>query len=110
MPEQHPHSLALVRQRELIAQIGAWAGQIGNDETTAVVTMRQKLGSMSDIVYSATEQTCSQLLHVSAGFAGILQLLELWSEHLPECRSLHCLAIPLKTQLDQATGDLQRML
>ncbi|MEZ0191165.1 DUF1484 family protein [Ralstonia solanacearum] len=30
--------------------------------------------------------------------------------HRPECRTLHSLAAPLQTQLDQATSNVHRML
>ncbi|MCL9847248.1 DUF1484 family protein [Ralstonia solanacearum] len=112
MREQNlsPQSLALAR---LCEQTRCLAPQAGRDSKrtvrTTVATLRQ-LEATSTLIYTTTEEACARLLNVSYGLVGILQLLEVWSEHAWECRCLHCLLLPLKLELDGALSDIQKML
>ncbi|MHA6862919.1 DUF1484 domain-containing protein [Ralstonia pseudosolanacearum] len=109
-PNCSPQLLAFVRQRQLIAQLAAQAGKAGKRVQAPNADAVRQLDVVSELICETTEQACSQLLNVSAGLAGILQLLDLRSERSAECHSLHCLLAPLKRQLDRSLNDVQKML
>ncbi|KFX76763.1 DUF1484 domain-containing protein [Ralstonia solanacearum] len=112
MHEQNrsPQTLALAQLCELAQRLTPEAGR-GRKRTvrTTAATLRQ-LEATSTLIYTTTEEACARLLNVSYGLIGILQLLEVWSEHVWECRCLHCLLLPLKLELDGALSDIQKML
>ncbi|MHA6911519.1 DUF1484 domain-containing protein, partial [Ralstonia pseudosolanacearum] len=70
----------------------------------------RQLDTVSEQIYTTTEEACARLLNVSTGLIGILQLLDVWSDRAWECRCLHCLLAPLKLELDDALSDIQKML
>ncbi len=109
-PNCSPQLLAFVRQRQLIAQLATQAGKTGKRVKAPAAEAVRQLDVVSGLICETTEDACSQLLNVSAGLAGILQLLDLRSERSTECHSLHCLLAPLKGQLDRALNDVQKML
>lgn len=108
-PNCSPQLPAFVRQRQLIAQLATQAGKTGKHVKAPAATVQQ-LDIVSGLICETAEAACAQLLNVSAGLAGILQLLDLRSERSAECHSLHCLLAPLKGQLDRALNDVQKML
>ncbi|CCF96791.1 MULTISPECIES: DUF1484 domain-containing protein [Ralstonia solanacearum species complex] len=108
--EHSPQILALARQRQLIAQLATHAGRIGKRAKTPVIATVRQLDVVSEQIYTTTEDACARLLNVSIGLVGILQLLDVWSDRVWECRCLHCLLVPLKVELDGALEDVQRML
>ncbi|WP_055325255.1 DUF1484 domain-containing protein [Ralstonia solanacearum] len=109
-PNCSPQLLAFVRQRQLIAQLATQAGKTGKRVKAPAAATVQQLDIVSGLICETAEAACAQLLNVSAGLAGILQLLDLRSERSAECHSLHCLLAPLKGQLDRALNDVQKML
>ncbi|AQW29726.1 DUF1484 domain-containing protein [Ralstonia syzygii subsp. celebesensis] len=109
-PSGSPQLLAFVRQRQLIAQLATQAGKTGKRVKAPAAQAVQQLDIVSGLICETAEEACAQLLSVSAGLAGILQLLDLRSERSAECHSLHCLLAPLKAQLDRSLNDVQKML
>ncbi|MHA6879180.1 DUF1484 domain-containing protein [Ralstonia pseudosolanacearum] len=105
-----PQMLALVQQRQLIVQLATQAGRIGKRAKTPVIATARQLDTVSEQIYTTTEEACARLLNVSTGLIGILQLLDVWSDRAWECRCLHCLLVPLKLELDDALNDIQKML
>ncbi|MET2548031.1 DUF1484 domain-containing protein [Ralstonia pseudosolanacearum] len=105
-----PQMLAFAQQRQLIAQLATQAGRIGKRAKTPVIATARQLDTVSEQIYTTTEEACARLLNVSTGLIGILQLLDVWSDRAWECRCLHCLLLPLKLELDGALSDIQKML
>ncbi|MDB0529650.1 DUF1484 domain-containing protein [Ralstonia solanacearum] len=105
-----PQMLALAQQRQLIAQLATHAGRISKRAKTPVIATVRQLDTVSEQIYTTTEDACARLLNVSIGLVGILQLLDIWSDRAWECRCLHCLLVPLKIELDGALEDVQQML
>ncbi len=108
--DRFPQTLALAHLCELARRLAPEAGR-GRKRAvrTSAATLRQ-LETTGTLVYTTTEDACARLLNVTTGLIGILQLLDLWSDRTWECRSLHCLLVPLKLELDDALSDIQKML
>ncbi|MHC6083194.1 DUF1484 domain-containing protein [Ralstonia solanacearum] len=105
-----PQMLALAQQRQLIAQLSTQAERIGQRAKAPVIATVRHLDTVSEQIYTTTEDACARLLNVSTGLIGILQLLDVWSDRAWECRCLHSLLLPLKLELDGALSDIQKML
>ncbi|WP_454733268.1 MULTISPECIES: DUF1484 family protein [Cupriavidus] len=59
--------------------------------------------------HETIQQTCHDLLRVSAGLESFLNLLELQAEEQAANNGLHALLTPLKQQLDQAVDRVQAL-
>ncbi|WP_454726270.1 MULTISPECIES: DUF1484 family protein [Cupriavidus] len=59
--------------------------------------------------HETIQQTCHDLLRVSAGLESFLNLLELQAEEQAANNGLHALLAPLKQQLDQAVDRVQAL-
>ncbi|WP_055337531.1 DUF1484 family protein [Ralstonia solanacearum] len=105
-----PQTLALARLCELTHRMTPKAGRGNRRSVLASAATLRQLEATATLIYSTTEEASARLLNVSYGLVGILQLLEVWSEHVWECRCLHCLLLPLKLELDGALSDIQKML
>ncbi|MHA6915922.1 DUF1484 domain-containing protein [Ralstonia pseudosolanacearum] len=100
-----PHWMALEAQRSLTAEL---AQQTLTKAQFAATLAR--LETVSASVRDATEEVGAQLLCVSAALDGILCLLDLHAQTAPGFRSLHCLLVLVKQQLDGAIGTVTDML
>ncbi|WP_328516698.1 DUF1484 domain-containing protein [Ralstonia pseudosolanacearum] len=100
-----PHWMALEAQRSLTAEL---AQQTPTKAQFAATLAR--LETVSASVRDATEEVGAQLLCVSAALDGILCLLDLHAQTAPGFRSLHCLLVLVKQQLDGAIGTVTDML
>ncbi|MDB0566197.1 DUF1484 family protein [Ralstonia solanacearum] len=105
-----PQALALAQLCEQTRRLALQAGRGSKRAVRANAATLLQLEATATLAYTTTEDACARLLNVSYGLVGILQLLEVWSEHVWECRCLHCLLLPLKLELDGALSDIQKML
>ncbi|WP_042591647.1 DUF1484 family protein [Ralstonia solanacearum] len=105
-----PQALALAQLCEQTRRLSPQAGRGSKRTVRATAATLRQLEATATLAYTTTEDACARLLNVSYGLVGILQLLEVWSEHVWECRCLHCLLLPLKLELDDALSDIQKML
>ncbi len=108
--DRFPQTLALAQLCELARRLTPEAGRASKRTVRASTATLRQLETTGTLVYTTTEDACARLLNVSTGLIGILQLLEVWSDRAWECRSLHCLLMPLKLELDDALSDIQKML
>ncbi|MHA6844250.1 DUF1484 family protein [Ralstonia syzygii] len=104
------HTLALMQQRKLTSQLAHQVHQSGTRTRAQFGTALEQLQTVGELITETTEQSCAELLRVSAGLDGILRLLYLQSDRSPEHESLHCLLAPLKLQLDRALDNVHGML
>lgn len=59
--------------------------------------------------YKTIQQSCDDLIRVSAGLDSLLTLLELQAGEHAASNGLHALLAPLKQQLDQAVNRVQAL-
>lgn len=104
------HTLALIKQRKLTSQLVHQVHRSSASAKTQFGAALEQLQTVGELITETTEQSCAELLRVSAGLDGILRLLYLQSDRSPEHESLHCLLAPLKQQLDRAVGNVHDML
>jgi len=105
-----PRTLALMRHRKLTSQLVHQVHQSSARAKAQFGAELEQLQTVGQLITETTEQSCAELLRVSAGLDGILRLLYLQSDRSPEHESLHCLLAPLKQQLDRALGNVHEML
>ncbi|EHP41245.1 hypothetical protein OR16_21141 [Cupriavidus basilensis OR16] len=104
------HTLALFRQRDLIAQLLSQINPTNKRAKAQLGAAVTQIHSLGDCIRETTQDSCSELLDVSAGLDGILKLLDLQRDKSPEHYSLYCLLTPLKRQLDDALSNVHDML
>ncbi|MBP0633498.1 DUF1484 family protein [Cupriavidus sp. AcVe19-1a] len=112
MPEQNlPNgNLAFFRQRDLIAQLVSQVRPANPRAKTQLSSAVAQINALADCIRETTQDSCYELLRVSAGLDGILRFLDLQSDKSPAHHSLHCLLSPLKQQLDSALSQVHDML
>ena len=104
------HTLALMQQRKLTSQLMQQVRGSNARAKAEIAAALEQLQSVGQLITETTEQSCAELLRVSAGLDGVLRLLYLQSDRSREHESLHCLLAPLKQQLDRAVGNVHDML
>ncbi|AMP36824.1 DUF1484 family protein [Ralstonia solanacearum] len=108
--DRSAHTLALMQQRELTTQLASQVHRSSAGFKEQIGAVLDQLQTVSELIHETTEESCAELLRVSAGLDGILLLLHLQSDRSAEHVSLHCLLAPLKQQLDRALGNVHDML
>lgn len=88
------HTLALMQQRKLTSQLVHQVRRSNARAKAEFGAALEQLQTVGELITETTEQSCAELLRVSAGLDGVLRLLYLQSERSREHESLHCLLAP----------------
>lgn len=102
--------LAFFRQRDLLTQLTSQVRPANPHAKAQLSSAVAQINALADCIRETTQDSCYELLRVSAGLDGILRFLDLQSDKSPAHHSLHCLLSPLKQQLDSALSQVHDML
>ncbi|SDC10233.1 Protein of unknown function [Cupriavidus sp. YR651] len=104
------NELAFFRQRDMLSQLVSQILPTNRRSKAELSSAVAQINALSESIRGATQNSCYELLRVSAGLEGILRLLDLESDRSPTHLRLHCMLSPLKKQLDEALSHVHDML
>ncbi|AJG20768.1 DUF1484 family protein [Cupriavidus basilensis] len=103
-------SLAISRQSSLLAELIRLTFPADTPTKLSVQELAYQLEELRSRAQSTAQESCADLLRVSAGLGAVLRLLDFDSDDVEDSHGLHCLLTPLKQQLDEALNRVQGML
>ncbi|GJG95836.1 DUF1484 family protein [Cupriavidus pauculus] len=104
------NELAFFRQRDMLSQLVSQIRPTNRRSKAELSSAVAQINALSESIRETAQDSCYELLRVSAGLEGILRFLDLESDRSPAHHSLHCLLSPLKHRLDEALSHVHDML
>lgn len=104
------NQLAFFRQRDMLSQLVSQIRPANRRSKAELTCAVAQINALSESIRETAQDSCHELLRVSAGLEGILRFLDLESDRSPAHHSLHCLLSPLKQRLDEALSHVHDML
>ncbi|GAB7540627.1 DUF1484 family protein [Cupriavidus sp. 8B] len=104
------HTLTLSRQSDLLADLIRITFPADTPTKVSVQELAYQLDALRNDAQGIAQESCADLLRVSAGLGAVLRLLDYDSEDVEDNHGLHCLLTPLKQQLDAALNRVQGLL
>lgn len=102
--------LALCRQQDMLEDFASKLPPASKRSRAELSSTLAQISALSERIRVTTQDSCYELLNVSAGLDGILRLLAVEGMHSATHQSVHCLLSPLKRQLDDALHNVHDML
>ncbi|MDW3681585.1 DUF1484 family protein [Cupriavidus sp. CV2] len=110
-PSQYlERTLTLSRQSDLLADLIRITFPADTPTKVSVQELAYQLDALRNDAQGIAQESCADLLRVSAGLGAVLRLLDYDSEDVEDNHGLHCLLTPLKQQLDAALNRVQGLL
>ncbi|MDR3382642.1 DUF1484 family protein [Cupriavidus basilensis] len=103
-------SFAISQQSSLLAELIRLTFPADTPTKLSVQELAYQLEELRSRAQSIAQDSCADLLRVSAGLGAVLRLLDFDSDDVEDSHGLHCLLTPLKQQLDEALNRVQGML
>ncbi|MES2011740.1 MAG: DUF1484 family protein [Pseudomonadota bacterium] len=111
IPSQYPdRTLTLSRQSDLLADLIRITFPADTPTKLSVQELAYQLDALRNDAQGIAQESCADLLRVSAGLGSVLRLLDYDSDEVEDSHGLHCLLTPLKQQLDAALNRVQGLL
>ena len=109
LPQQIERSFAISQQSSLLAELIRLTFPADTPTKLSVQELAYQLEELRSRAQSIAQDSCADLLRVSAGLGAVLRLLDFDSDDVEDSHGLHCLLTPLKQQLDEALNRVQGM-
>ncbi|MEN7528134.1 DUF1484 family protein [Cupriavidus sp. DL-D2] len=109
-PRLSGNQLAFFRQRDMLLQLLSQIHPANRRSKVELSSAVAQINALNESIRETAQDSCHELLRVSAGLDGILRFLDLESDRSPAHHSLHCLLSPLKQRLDEALSHVHDML
>ncbi|KDP83244.1 hypothetical protein CF70_026615 [Cupriavidus sp. SK-3] len=103
-------TLTLSRQSDLLADLIRITFPADTPTKLSVQELAYQLDALRNDAQGIAQESCADLLRVSAGLGSVLRLLDYDSDEVEDSHGLHCLLTPLKQQLDAALNRVQGLL